>query len=592
MKFVSMMVKNFRNFADIKIDLDNKNVIFGMNDSGKSNLLNALRFVLDREIRSQGFTHSDYHKNDTSQTIEITLELDLSDWVEDNEHANDSKLIISKIAGARNCEESPDSFFIKLEGNYDETELFGNPILSWGSRLDTLIPIPSRGETYDIDKIFRVVYIEPTIDLDKVFKRNKRLLFKEGKKSENDIRTEKEIIQNINDLNTNISSLEIIGKVQTDLTKSYKLYRNEQLEIQLQSEVSISGYMDNLTPYIKWNDDDNYYPTSGDGRKKLLSYALNNIISSQKFDKHILIYLIEEPENSLHRSMQLALSKQLFTQEVYNYFFLTTHSAELLYEMDETQLVRISNLNKGTGFSYHYIVPVEYKYLKKQLNKSLSQSIFYDEVLLVEGGSEYCLFEAVLNWICPDYELLGKYLLQVDGISFSPYVNLYEGLGITFYIKTDNDLKSKKGSKETFDVIGLNRCLTLIGEEKLKPVEIKLEEKLTPKKKKQKINNKKVEIYEQYKDVITKFTEYNIYLSEIDLENDLFKIIPDELKKATGEDDPVSWLQKRKLYNMIEFNENLDENISNKILNGFEVLKKFIQVTASNELKGFVSDDQ
>ena len=110
MKFVSMMVKNFRNFADIKIDLDNKNVIFGMNDSGKSNLLNALRFVLDREIRSQGFTHSDYHKNDTSQTIEITLELDLSDWVEDNEHANDSKLIISKIAGARNCEESPTLF--------------------------------------------------------------------------------------------------------------------------------------------------------------------------------------------------------------------------------------------------------------------------------------------------------------------------------------------------------------------------------------------------------------------------------------------------------------------------------------------------
>ena len=43
---------------------------------------------------------------------------------------------------------------------------------------------------------------------------------------------------------------------------------------------------------------------------------------------------------------------------------------------------------------------------------------------------------------------------------------------------------------------------------------------------------------------------------------------------------------------MIEFNENLDENISNKILNGFEVLKKFIQITASNELKGFVSDDQ
>ena len=52
------------------------------------------------------------------------------------------------------------------------------------------------------------------------------------------------------------------------------------------------------------------------------------------------------------------------------------------------------------------------------LNKGLSQAIFYNTVLLVEGGSEYTLFETVLNFIYPEKEIDGKYILQVDGVGF------------------------------------------------------------------------------------------------------------------------------------------------------------------------------
>ena len=41
MKFNSVIIKNFRNFEDISIDLTNKNVFFGMNDVGKTNFLYA-----------------------------------------------------------------------------------------------------------------------------------------------------------------------------------------------------------------------------------------------------------------------------------------------------------------------------------------------------------------------------------------------------------------------------------------------------------------------------------------------------------------------------------------------------------------------
>ena len=32
MKFESITIKNFRNFEDVKLDLSNKNIFFGLND--------------------------------------------------------------------------------------------------------------------------------------------------------------------------------------------------------------------------------------------------------------------------------------------------------------------------------------------------------------------------------------------------------------------------------------------------------------------------------------------------------------------------------------------------------------------------------
>ena len=62
MKFNSATIKNFRNFDDIFINITNKNVLFGMNDVGKTNFLYALRFVFDKNIRKQGFCDSDYYE--------------------------------------------------------------------------------------------------------------------------------------------------------------------------------------------------------------------------------------------------------------------------------------------------------------------------------------------------------------------------------------------------------------------------------------------------------------------------------------------------------------------------------------------------
>lgn len=80
MKFAKIEIKNFRNLENVSIDLSNKNVFFGMNDIGKTNLLYALRFIFDKNTRRNGLQETDYFQQDTSKTISIaiTISLDFS----------------------------------------------------------------------------------------------------------------------------------------------------------------------------------------------------------------------------------------------------------------------------------------------------------------------------------------------------------------------------------------------------------------------------------------------------------------------------------------------------------------------------------
>lgn len=461
MKLKKIQIENFRNYESIDIDLTNHNVIFGMNDVGKTNLMYAIRFLLDRELRKNGFVESDFFKNEILRTIKITLEVCLEDY----ETSDDTKNIVSKIRGARNHEEL-NKFYFQIQGVYDQTEYFGIPKLYWGNNLDDLKEIPQNGPFNDLDKIFKIVYIDPTIDLDLTFKKNKRKLFDQAKLSENDIIISNEIKDISRNLNDKIGSMSMIREFQSLITDEYKQLKSEDIEIEMKSEIAISGYFSNLVPYIKRDNDTNYYPTSGDGRKKILAYSLLNHLHKENASRQIIIYLIEEPENSLHRSMQIALSKQLFESGVYNYFFLSTHSSELLYEMDNASLIRIYSENRTNCASYIYHVGDSYKNVKKELNRSLSTALFANKVLLIEGPSEKVLFEKILDEVYPVYELNGGYLLDVGGINFRPYVEVLRGLNIFPIVKTDNDLKAKRNAPFTFDVIGINRCIELIGLEK------------------------------------------------------------------------------------------------------------------------------
>ena len=541
MEFSEIEIKNFRNFENIKINLKNKNIFFGLNDVGKTNFLYAFRYILDKNIRKLNLQDSDFYQKNLEVPIEITLKINLG-----KENNSDTQKLRAKIKG--NILSTDKAVYIKLIAQYDKNEMIAIPKLYWGGNIENLKEMNMKNYFYEIDNVVNLFYIDSYIDLYTLFKKNINKLIRNNQE-ENDNEKIKTIDSLLNELNSKISSLSGVKGFEEKITPEFSKFKNEkELSISIKSEIAIKGLYSNMIPYIKYENEDQLYPTSGEGRKKLLGYTIYDILADDSKDEKINIFLIEEPENHLHKSLQMMLSKLLFTEKKYNYLFLTTHSPYILYEMDDINLVRIYNDNKINSKSMFYEIPKEYKTKKEFLNKDISEAIFMDRVLLVEGISELKLFQRILSEMKPYYEIKGGYVLLVRGIGFEMYYDILKGLSIKVIIKTDNDLR-KNDSDGKFSVLGLSRVNKYSKKNSsiLKLPTNRIDENSVESKK---------ELYNEHKKLLEQIQkESSIYLSKVDLENDLDEVIHNKLVEYLECEDPVEYLQKSKDFNMVELIE-------------------------------------
>lgn len=570
MKLSRLIVENYRNFKGIDLKISNLNVLFGINDIGKTNLLSAIRMLLDPQCRRIGFVDSDYHLKDTSKRIRIVLGIDISD-----EDDDDTKKIFAKakVIGSGN-----DTLYISLETRYNTENLFSEIQMSWGDDLEDLEPLQMTQQfRCDVDNIFNVIYIDSSIQLENVFKRYARTLFQNPKSIEE---SEKANLREcIETLNSTISGIKLIDKFQNDLSREYEHYREEGLEIKIKSEIEMDNIYSKLVPYISY-ENGKTYPTAGDGRKKIVEYSILGMESRDSEKKKVNIFLIEELENHLHRSLQISLSFQLFEDRLFRHMFITTHSSLIVSRMDKVTLIKLYNPENVCGKSVEYIVPREYKKNKAKLNAELSEAIFAEKVLLVEGPSEKILFERVLNDISPKYECKGRYILQVDGVAFKTYYEILDKLGIRCLIKTDNDLKYYE-EEGKIEFSGINRCAEIAQLSK------KNKRALTPVlSKKEFVKDRKqyqLKFFNEFSKTIEKLKAKGIYLSTIDLENDLYEVIPKTMdqyvRSAGGRMNSINYMQKAKQNRMVELCERITKTDSKNIFENdkFLCIKELIQ---------------
>ena len=561
----TVAIKGFRNFRDAVINLSEKTLVIGSNDVGKSNLIYALRILLDRSFSDIDIEPK---KNDFyayEETNELSIRIYLANISEE--------CILAKLR--ENISDSGESVI--------EYKAFFNPSTNQLSYKIFLGPddqnmheIESRFYT----KVLNLKFIGSRRDLSSFIRSEKQKLLDEARsgRAEKEINEDTAILQEIeNDLvhvNEKVIELNYVKTATTGINNQLSAlsYHNQTQDLAFDIGASDpTSFISDLQLASKIKNQS--VTVGGDGRNNQIHLALwssrNKLLRDKK--KNLLevsIFCIEEPEAHLHPHQQRKLASFL-SEVLEGQVIITSHSPHIACEVPPSSIIRLyfhDNETSAAGDGINSSTEDEFIKFGYRLNVLASEVFFSDVVFLVEGPSEILFYKAIANKVGVDLDRLNISLLMVDGIGFSPYSSLLKSLRIPFVIRTDNDV-FKIPQQDRFRLAGFQRVIEIISQN------FEIDEEMKKLLSQQHLltgfnTNQPPEATLLYcQKLRNKMKDLGMFLSEIDLENDIASQMPTILAKYYGErvidDSLINEMQKRKATFMFDFLRNSIDGIEN-----------------------------
>lgn len=562
MILTSIRLKGFRNFKKAKINLNKKSLIIGANDVGKTNLLWAIRLLLDRSLSDYDIEPKDSDFYAYEETNEFKIILCFTDVVDD--------CVVSKMKGKISDD---NNLFIAYEAYRDKTTKSKSYKLFAGRSIKELEEIEDRYYR----KVLNIKYISSRRDFHNYINREKNYLFQIAKEDRNEQQTEAddklytEIQNDLKGVDEKIPKLNFISSATDTINKELSklsLHHNKQKVIFDATTSDVNSFIKSVSIASKSNEQN--ILIGGDGRLNQIYLALwasRNELTEQSL-REVTIFCIEEPEAHLHPHQQRKLADYL-NLSLKGQVLLTSHSPQIASEFSPNSIIRLLNekgASRASSQGCSQIIDEAFNDFGYRLSIIPAEAFFADVVFLIEGPSEELFYKTLSKQLNIDLDRLNISILMVDGIGFSTFIKILNSLEIDWVLRTDNDI-FKIAKKSEYRFAGVQRCIKYYKEffqldgttEKLL-LEHELNLQWSGTSQPEKVNIDSAEI------ITNELENYGMYLSINDLENDLLNSALNtdiqEYFKDLDKDEIILAMQKRKASFMYDFIKNNKNTLS------------------------------
>lgn len=586
MQLKQVNIKGFRNFKNTEINFTEKSLIIGSNDIGKTNLIYALRILLDKSFSEDDIEPKDSDFYAYENTNEIIITLKFENIVED--------CILSKMKGMI----SPNGeMYLQYHATREKDTGNKNYIIRSGFDIDALEELQERYYR----KVLNLKYIGSSRDLNSFIRKERRELLIKAKEDrnntekDNDNKTLIKIERNIDVLNKRINQLNYINKATGHINEELQelsLHHSENKIIFDAGSYDVNSYVDNVKLAALVNG--KVLELGGDGRNNqifLAMWAAKNEINDIN-PLEITLYCIEEPEAHLHPHQQRKLAEYI-SKVLKGQVFITSHSPQIACEFSPNSIIRLfmeKFETKAANNGASIILETAFIDMGYRMSTIPAEAFFSSAVLLVEGPSEIILYKKVAKAKGIDLDKLNISILMVDGIDFEVYVKILEALKIPWILRTDNDI-FKIPKKNAFRFAGIERAINIyenyISASNIIILQNKNNLRWENKEEPNKINITSAKI------IVKEIEKNGIFLSQKDLEYDLLNSsLKSEIKKYWDSDDEeemIRLMQKRKAINILELLKGLDSKLET-ISNDEEIIKPLIKIVEKVKMNNEIAN--